>query len=339
MNNLQNNSTVNSKILTPNPNTTQKNDYRYKTQSKLFVAATKVSCMICKAADHKLHRCTHYENLTPQQKFKKISSLHLCRNCFGTAHGIKDCKSTNSCIYCKQKHHSTLHDYYKLQYQESQSNFTSQDHQLTQIQSPLQTSHSQQQTHNNNQTQNNSQHNQGATTHMMYVPTQKSISQPHTYNYQQPNIGNSSTLAHSWQLYGSHKVLLATAIVLVVDAQNHTHKCRALLDSGSQSNFISESFATLLGIKRKPIYHTVYGVYGTKILIKHQIQTSIKSRITSYSHQSEFLIAPEITNILPAETLNIETWNIPSTIQLADPSFNISGKIDLLLGASNFLKS
>ncbi|KAJ8982787.1 hypothetical protein NQ317_018488 [Molorchus minor] len=77
------------------------------------------------------------------------------------------------------------------------------------------------------------------------------------------------------------QILLSTAVVQVLDYQGKIHEIRALLDSGSQSNFVTEPFC--------PHYH-----------------------------------------------FNKNALNIPPNIQLADPNFDQSGEIELLIGAETF---
>ena len=47
---------------------------------------------------------------------------------------------------------------------------------------------------------------------------------------------------------------------------------------------------------------------------------------------------PEITGNLPQHELDLSKLSIPSGIQLADPEFFVSSKIDLLLGAGVFFE-
>lgn len=48
------------------------------------------------------------------------------------------------------------------------------------------------------------------------------------------------------------------------------------------------------------------------------------------------LVVSQITNELPSFRIDSKTLNIPQNIKLADPTFNIPNKIDLLLGADCF---
>ncbi|CAK9801700.1 hypothetical protein ANTPLA_LOCUS2910 [Anthophora plagiata] len=85
----------------------------------------------------------------------------------------------------------------------------------------------------------------------------------------------SVTTQHLVANVSSHPVdwmVLATAIVFVRDNTGRNHRCRALLDSGSQANFITTEFCNRLGVKQLPIETTVAGL-GRAI-------NSIQGRVT-----------------------------------------------------------
>lgn len=50
-----------------------------------------------------------FKNLSVQDRYNFVRKPHLCLNCFGISHSVKDCKSNNTCFHCKGKHHSLLH--------------------------------------------------------------------------------------------------------------------------------------------------------------------------------------------------------------------------------------
>lgn len=50
----------------------------------------------------------------------------------------------------------------------------------------------------------------------------------------------------------------------------------------------------------------------------------------------DFLVLEQITDDQPSVSLSIARWKIPSSMALADPEFNVSGPIDLVLGAQYF---
>lgn len=136
----------------------------------------------------------------------------------------------------------------------------------------------------------------------------------------------------------SKQVLLCTAKLVIQDARGQLIPVRALMDSASQSNFISEALAQQLGLNRLSTSHSVGGLNGSSSNIRQKITAKVASKCTKYQTFSEFLIVPKITSNLPATDINISDWNLPNNIQLADPVFYKSGKIDMLLGAAIFFE-
>jgi len=52
-----------------------------------------------------------------------------------------------------------------------------------------------------------------------------------------------------------YQVILSTAIVNTYDRDDKPHKCRILLDLGSQSNFITEEFSKKLNLGGRLTYN------------------------------------------------------------------------------------
>lgn len=131
-------------------------------------------------------------------------------------------------------------------------------------------------------------------------------------------------------------VILSTANVYVFDEHNNPILCRVLLDSGSQSNYITYNLAKKLNLKLNKINLPVSGISQNLINIKHSTTTSIKSIYNSFKSELNFLVIKRITDNLPNFSFNKNDINIPNNINLADSDFNQSKPIDLLLGANIF---
>jgi hypothetical protein len=58
----------------------------------------------------------------------------------------------------------------------------------------------------------------------------------------------------------------------------------------------------------------------------------IKSRIGNFTTDLECFVLPKITRATPAISFNKSAIEIPGDITLADPDFNVSQEIDLLIG-------
>lgn len=61
-------------------------------------------------------------------------------------------------------------------------------------------------------------------------------------------------------------VLLSTAVVSVMDANGNMVPCRVLLDSGTQTNFISEEMVQILKLRKIKIDHLINGIGETSQL-------------------------------------------------------------------------
>ncbi|XP_029163718.1 uncharacterized protein LOC114936567 [Nylanderia fulva] len=131
-------------------------------------------------------------------------------------------------------------------------------------------------------------------------------------------------------------VFLATAIIYIRDSHGNPHECRALLDSGSQSNFITKNFCERLHLTHKTIDLKIKGISNTPISAIQTIQATIESRVNSAKFTIPFIIINQITEYLPTIKISQIKFDIPPEIKLADPTFCTPGKIDALLGASIF---
>ncbi|XP_075217879.1 uncharacterized protein LOC142322684 [Lycorma delicatula] len=108
----------------------------------------------------------------------------------------------------------------------------------------------------------------------------------------------------------------------------------ALLDPGSSINIISEPLCQNLKLQHRSVNMSI-GSVGN-IHTTYAVTASIKSRYLSYENQLEFVVLPKITNILLTTKLNISDWAIPKRLFMADPSFNKSPSVQMLIGAEIF---
>lgn len=62
----------------------------------------------------------------------------------------------------------------------------------------------------------------------------------------------------------------------------------------------------------------------------------IKSKVNEFKTKLSFLVLEHITRYLPTSDIDVHQIALPMDITLADTSFHVPGKIDLLLGAGVF---
>ncbi|XP_035914695.1 uncharacterized protein LOC118513244 isoform X1 [Anopheles stephensi] len=131
-------------------------------------------------------------------------------------------------------------------------------------------------------------------------------------------------------------VWLSTALILVEGVNGSTIPARALLDMGAQSNFMSEGLVQQLKLKKERVHKPLSGVGTVALTANNLVSTTVKSRTTTFVKRLEFLVLARVTANFPSRYVKVEGWNVPSGLELADPSFYQPGSIDLLLGAEVF---
>ncbi|XP_024868250.1 uncharacterized protein LOC112452343 [Temnothorax curvispinosus] len=145
----------------------------------------------------------------------------------------------------------------------------------------------------------------------------------------------ATSVNHS-ALKPSKQVLLATALVKITDSKGDKVVCRALLDSGSQSCFITSSCAKRLSLKQFSTHIPVCGLGEMSTQTNKRVKVILHSRINKFSANLDCLIIDRITQSIPVNRINVNELQVPEGILLADPEFYKSSKVDLLLGAEIF---
>lgn len=161
----------------------------------------------------------------------------------------------------------------------------------------------------------------------------------HTLLHFEPNVSSKPVQANATCLSINSKqseVLLSTAIVEIVDTTGKFHPCRVLLDSCSQSHFLTEEFCRRIGLDTQNISIPLSGMNNMNSTISKRTNAKIKSRCSNYSNSLSFLVVKTISQHLPSEYIDRHDLNIPNGIRLADPTFNQPAQIDGLIGAQNF---
>lgn len=134
----------------------------------------------------------------------------------------------------------------------------------------------------------------------------------------------------------SSQVLLGTALIDVLDNQGKYRTCRALLDSGSQCNAISEKCVSQLGLTRHKSNIQLQEVENLRTTINYCASTLTRSRTNDTQNELMFLVFKNISSRLPSISIDQTSFSIPNEVILADPEFYKSADIDLLLGAECF---
>jgi len=133
-----------------------------------------------------------------------------------------------------------------------------------------------------------------------------------------------------------NQILLATAIVEVRNKSGQYVPCRALLDSASQSHFITERCVQRLRLSRTQTHAQIQGISSVNTETYHSVSIHLRSRHTDWHTTLNCAILSHITGTIPSTKLDTSTWKIPKDIKLADEQFDQPGSIDLLIGADLF---
>ncbi|XP_076166245.1 uncharacterized protein LOC143146120 [Ptiloglossa arizonensis] len=130
--------------------------------------------------------------------------------------------------------------------------------------------------------------------------------------------------------------VLSTAVVVVIGKGGNRYKCRALLDSGSQANFVSREFCERAGLPCQAFEYMVGALGRVKGTVRSTTQVKMESSSRNFKANLECLVIKSITDRLP--NMPLEKANIPTPdgIKPADPEFGVPGNVDLLIGAGLF---
>ncbi|KAJ8910134.1 hypothetical protein NQ315_003505 [Exocentrus adspersus] len=240
------------------------------------------NCFMC-SNPHPLYKCPEFLTLTPNERFQLAKNKNLCINCLSNIHKTSNCNSTSTCRLCQRRHHTMLHfDSGKV--------------------------------NNNSSTFSNIS---SATPAINNKPT-------HTNEFVQPSTSQtnlpSSVTSVTSCLTNSNTVVLATAVIEVVDVRGNFQKVRCLLDPGSQISFITSKCANQLGLPKQKLQTNIQGIgelnLSTQLGAVHLNIRPVGELDPKFSIYA--VIVPKICTTQP---------------NLADPNFFKPGPLDVLIGA------
>ncbi|KAH8373686.1 hypothetical protein KR200_000575, partial [Drosophila serrata] len=129
-----------------------------------------------------------------------------------------------------------------------------------------------------------------------------------------------------------------TAIIYVRNKAGESMPCRAILDSASQISFITSRLANQLNLNCRKSHTLVAGIGESSLNSDTAVDILAQSRDASYRASFSAVVTDSITEYQPHFDINAVSWKIPENISLADPHFNRSDRIDLIIGAGLFFK-
>ncbi|KAJ8961420.1 hypothetical protein NQ318_014666, partial [Aromia moschata] len=131
-------------------------------------------------------------------------------------------------------------------------------------------------------------------------------------------------------------VLLPTAIIKIYDSSGKAHTVNALLDSGSQSSFLTSNFCKILKLKLQHTNLSVAGLNNAISQMQFKCNVTIESCVNTYSTQLCCYVLDEISNRVPGTEIDINKLDIPQNIKLANTNLHKPSNIDELMAADLF---
>ncbi|UYV66609.1 K02A2.6-like [Cordylochernes scorpioides] len=147
------------------------------------------------------------------------------------------------------------------------------------------------------------------------------------------DIKNTTCLLSNEKYFSN--VMLTTARIKIKDNNDVPQTCRALIDSGSQANFISGQCRKRLGLEYVTLHSQISGISGHFASHSYRL---VEFEFTPHFKSDELfkvnaLVLDKLTNNLPTLTCPKSNLAHLKTMPLADPDYNISAPIDILIGA------
>ncbi|XP_065075451.1 uncharacterized protein LOC135699156 [Ochlerotatus camptorhynchus] len=265
-------------------------------------ASTSTSGSKCPACnqEHPLMKCEKFNQLSQSERQQLVSNKRLCHNCLKGGHIARNCPSNYNCRHCNKRHHTMLH--------------SGENSRPASESSSVRTS----------------------------MPTQaiqssaSSVPEPASQSTVAAAESISRVVVSASAPQPREDVFLLTVLVKVVDAYGQDHIARALLDSASQPNLITDRLARRLHLKRSSVNVIIQGAGNLSKKVRESIFARIKSRNDAFECGVEFLLMDTVTADLPTQDIPVNDWQIPQNLALADPMFNKSEQIDMVLGAKHF---
>lgn len=155
----------------------------------------------------------------------------------------------------------------------------------------------------------------------------------------QPQIPPQPSRTHSLVANIPSKDLLVTAKINVQSVSGNMISCRVLLDTCSNTNFMTERLAALLGLDKTSLSIPIGAMNKTRTVTNHLVTARVRSRIYNFVRTLNFLTIDDIAGLVPDERIPREALSLPRNIELADPEFDRPATIDMLISSGTTLST
>ncbi|XP_066592054.1 uncharacterized protein [Prorops nasuta] len=127
--------------------------------------------------------------------------------------------------------------------------------------------------------------------------------------------------------------LIMSAVVKIEGDNSQYIEARAILDTGSTANFITDSLIERIKSRATKLSLPISALNNVTTISQGIINIRIKSIVNQYERELTCLVIPTISDLVPTERFPRHRLKIPRNIKLADPEFHIPRPVDLLLGS------
>lgn len=277
----------------------------------------KLKCVFCNRENHNIVKCFKFNGLSVSERRQFVQDNRLCYLCFGKTHSAQQCKG-KVCKNCNRRHHFLLHD----EGNNNKQKLNSYGHGVNQDKGT---------TSSNNESVSQNMGSENGTqcqNTLLGVPANQDVSNKNRQFETQQN-------AVAFSKIPSKCILLATAMVNVITENGNKIQARALLDSGSQTCFITNKL--LQKLKNVNCYTETFkigGIANNVTQVNKFINLVIESRVNNYYKiDAKCAILNNITCQLPQVFIDTSKIKIPEKIKLADPFYFEPSEIDMLISA------
>lgn len=305
-----------------------------KTNTKSFVTSDSLTlCSLCNKSNHEqYYRCSQFLNMTPKERYNAVKTHGGCFNCLSFTHKISKCNSNKTCASCKSKIHHTL-----LHFDRPVNNLSQTGIEPRNLAAITTTTPAWQRSRPTSSYVSATDSGIAASAADSGAAA-SARAQTGDVTPIQPSVSFCSHTALASAIPNPTTVLLATARVIIRNADGDEHIVRALIDNGSMNDFITSKLCQKLYLFTKPTDTiTVNGFGGSSNIVKGVTDVTIFSRFNrNVSFSLHPLVVDNITDRLPTSAINMSRLDYLAGAPLADDSFSEPGEIEMLIGAQHF---
>ncbi|XP_046803800.1 uncharacterized protein LOC111689753 [Lucilia cuprina] len=267
-------------------------------------------CRIC-LKRHPLRYYKKFLQVDYEERMRLVSIYRYCAGCLAHDHTWRTCESTSRCERCGDMHHTLLHK-----------------PNIRNISANKRTRH--QRRFNKDGRENSSRgrrldgghESERPNTSQALVLSKTQDRNARRRRNKKFNAIKRSTVARTVYVPNIHdSILLKPTVVLNIEAKGRFISVRAILDANSDISIISEEVANRISARR------IHVDNKEKCLIKINGNHGSSSTIEIYSE-----IKRSFKMILPPRSVDDRILEEFPGLQLADPNFNISTPVNVLLG-------